>query len=201
MCGGGGNASKEAAAQEARRAATVGGNVANINSAFAGRKGEYDQYKTALQGQYQAELNRQQAIAVRNNKFSLARGGLTGGSAATDAGTLLGQEAAQGTVAAQQGVESGVSKLEASDEATRQQMISLAQSGGDIGNAAAQTGNALRANLDNAKGVNIQQGLGDLFGGITKSTADAQNAAALRSGILKGSLYANKPGDPAGNLG
>jgi hypothetical protein len=199
MCGGGNSASRAAAAQEAARQATVGKNVSDINSAFRGRTGEYADFRKNLQNQYQTELNRQQGIAARNQKFSLARGGLTGGSAATDAGTLLGQETAQGTVNAQQATESGVAKLMATDEATRQQMIALAQSGGDIGNAATQTANSLRANIGNAQATNIPQGLGDVFGDVTKSVTDAQNAAALRKGILAQQVYGN-PKSP-GSLG
>jgi hypothetical protein len=199
MCGGGNSASRAAAAQEAARQATVGKNVSDINSAFQGRTGEYGDFRKNLQAQYQTELNRQQAIAARNQKFSLARGGLTGGSAATDAGTLLGQETAQGTVNAQQATESGVAKLMATDEATRQQMIALAQSGGDIGNAATQTANSLRANIGNAQATNIPQGLGDVFGDVTKSVTEAQNAAALRKGILAQQVYGN-PKSP-GSLG
>lgn len=198
MCGGTGNAEKQAAAQEAQRQATISGNVNAINSAFGNRGAEYDQYRKALTDQYQTELNRQQAIATRNNKFALARSGLTGGSAAADAGTLLGQEEAQGTVNAQQQVESGVAKLQANDEATRQQMISLAQSGGDIGNAAIQTANGLRANLGNAQSVNAAQGLGDVFSGTAQGVSNEQTAAALRSGILKSQLYA--PKGSAGSL-
>ena len=196
MCGGGGDAQKAAQQQEQQREDTISKNVNAINSAFSNRQPEYDQYRKALQDQYETELNRQQAIAGRNNKFALARSGLTGGSAAVDSGRLLGQEEAQGTLAAQQGVQSNVSKLQSNDEATRQQMISLAQSGGDIGNAATQTANSLRANLGNAQSVNAAQGLGDVFGATTASYNNEQQAAALRSGLLKGQLYAsaNTPG-------
>lgn len=196
MCGGGNSASRAAAAQEAARQATVGKNVSDINSAFSGRQGEYNDFRTNLQKQYETELNRQQGIAARNNRFSLARGGLTGGSASTDAGRLLAEDMAKGTVGAQQQTESGVAKLQATDEATRQQMIALAQSGGDIGNAATQTANSLRANIGNAQATNIPQGLGDVFGDVTKSVSEAQNSAALRKGILAGQLYANPKGAP-----
>jgi hypothetical protein len=193
MCMGGSNqATQQANQMEAQRQGTINSNIGAINSAFANRTGEYSTYKTALQDQYQQELNRQQAIAARNNKFSMARSGLTGGSAAADASTLLGQEMAKGTVAAQQGVNSGVAKLQAADEATRQQMISLAQSGGDIGNAASQTASALQANIGNAQAVNPAAGLGDVFAGTTSAVNQAQSAAALRSGILKGQTYATK---------
>lgn len=192
MCGGGNNASRAAAQQEQQRQSEIGQNVTAINGAFANRGSEYANYKAALQSQYQQELNRQQAIAARNSKFSTARSGLTGGSAGVDAGTLLGQDMARGTIAAQQQVGSSVAKLQASDEATREQMISLAQAGGDVGNAATQTANALQANLGNAKSVNAAAGLGDVFGDVSSAVSQAQNAAALRSGILKGQVYSQK---------
>src|ERR1700743_1145776 len=112
MCfGGGGDPAAAANAQEASRQAQIAANVANINSAFSNRSGEYANYQNALQGQYQTELNRQQAIAARNNKFALARSGLTGGSAAVDAGTLLSQDMQRGTLAAQQQVQGAVDLL------------------------------------------------------------------------------------------
>ena len=186
MGGGGDSASKAAAAQEAQRQQTISDNVTAINSAYANRGAQYSDYQNALQQQYATELNRQQATAARNLKFALARGGLTGGSAATDQGKLLGQETAQGTLAAQQQVQGAVSNLKAKDEATRQQMISLAQSGGDIGNA---------------KAVNVEQGLGDVFGGISKNIEAQNNAAALRKGISTGSAYANPFSRTSGGLG
>lgn len=196
LFGGGSNsAAQAAAAQEAQRENTISGNVNAINSAFTGRQGEYDQYRQALQHQYETELNRQQALAGRNQKFALARSGLTGGSAAVDAGKLLGQETATGTVKAEQAVNSGVAGLQNQDEATRQQMISLAQSGGDIGNAATQTANALRSNIGNARNVNAAAGLGDVFGATTESYQNEQTASALRNGLLKGQTYAQaQPG-------
>lgn len=199
MCGGGGNAEKQAAAQQAQQTATINGNVNAIDSAFNNRQPEYDQYRKGLQAQYQQELDRQQAIAGRNNKFALARSGLTGGSAAVDSGRTLGQEEQLGTLAAQQQVNSNVSKLQANDQATRQQMISLAQSGNNIGDAATQTSQALQANLGQATSVNAAQGLGDAFAQTTNAYNNEQTAAALRSGLLKGQLYANK--GSAGSLG
>lgn len=199
MCGGGNDATKQAAAQEAAQQATISKNVNQIDSAFSNRQPEYDQYRQGLQAQYQQELDRQQAIAGRNNKFALARSGLTGGSAAVDSGRLLGQEEQLGTLAAQQQVNSGVSKLQAQDESTRQQMISLAQSGNDIGNAATETSQALRANLGQAQSVNAAQGLGDVFAQTANSYNNEQTASALRNGLLKGSLYAQK--GSAGSLG
>ena len=190
MCGGGNNAAQQAAQQQAQNAATQTQNVNEINSAFANRGAEYNNYKNALQTQYQTELNRQQAIATRNQKFATARNGLAGGSAAVDAGTLLGQEEAQGTIDAQQQVQSNVAKLEANDQATKQQMIALSQAGGDIGNAAQMTADSLQSNVNQAQGVNAAQGLGDVFSDTATSYGNEQSAAALRSGVLKGQTYA-----------
>ncbi len=190
MCGGNNNASKAAAQQTAANAATQANNVKQINSAFDNRGPEYSNYKNALQTQYQTELNRQQAIATRNQKFATARNGLAGGSAAVDAGTLLGQEEAQGTVNAQQQVQSNVAKLEQNDQATKQQMIALSQAGGDIGNAATMTADALQSNAQNAQAVNAAQGLGNVFSDTATSYGNEQSAAALRAGVLKGQTYA-----------
>jgi hypothetical protein len=198
MCGGGGNAAAAAQQQEAQREATISGNVKDINSAFGNRTAQYTDYAKALQGQYETELNRQQTIAARNQKFSLARGGLTGGSSAVDQGALLGQETASGTLKAQQQVGSAVAGLQSKDEATREQMISLAQSGGDIGNGATQTANALQANIGNAQAQNVEQGLGDVFGGVTQNINAAQQAAALRSGIYAGTARASLYGGGIG---
>lgn len=190
MCGSSNQASRQAAAQQQQTQNQINSNVAGINSAFAGRGQEYSDYQKALEGQYQTELNRQQAIATRNSKFATARNGLSGGSAAVDAGTMLGQEEAQGTVNAQQQVQSAVAKLEANDQATKQQMISMAQAGGNIGNAAQMTADALRANIGNAQNVNAAQGLGTVFGDVTTAYNNEQQAAALRTGVLKGQTYA-----------
>lgn len=202
MCfGGASSASAAAQTEEAQRAAGIAANIKNINSAFAGRDTQYDQYGQALQGQYETELNRQQAIAARNNKFALARSGLTGGSAAVDAGKLLSQDMQRGTLNAQQQVQGAVAKLRASDEATRQQEISLAQGGGDIGDAAVQTANSLRANIGNAQTSNVTQNLGNVFGDVSTAYTNMNTAAALRRGIYAGSARASLYGSPAGSLG
>lgn len=202
MCfGGAGNAAAAAQAEETQRSAQIAQNVQNINSAFANRGAQYGNYQTALQGQYQTELTRQQDIASRNNKFALARSGLTGGSAAVDAGKLLSQDEQRGTLNAQQQVQGSVAKLQAADESTRQQEISLAQGGGDIGDAAIQTANGLRANIGNAQNANVAGALGQVFGDVSTNYTNMNTAAALRRGIYAGSARASLYGSPAGSLG
>ncbi len=202
MCfGGGGDAAAAAQAQEAKRQAQIAQSVSSVNSAFKNRGTQYSDYAGALQKQYETELGRQQGIAGRNQKFALARSGLTGGSAAVDAGKLLSQDMQKGTLNAQQQVQGATAKLQASDEATRQQMISLAQGGGDIGDAAIQTANGLRANIGNAQSTNAAQGLGNVFGDVATNYTNMNTAAALRRGIYAGQAKSALYGGTSAGLG
>lgn len=191
MCMGGGNSAAQAAQQqEAQRQGEISTNVNAINGAFANRQPQYDQYLNATRGVYSTELNRQQGIAGRNLKFALARQGQTGGSVAADQGDELGREMAKGTITAEQKAQGQVSQLQSQDQAERLQMISLAQSGSDIGNAATQTADALRANLGTAMAGSTASGLGDVFGNVTQNVNNMQNAALTRKGLAAANLYA-----------
>lgn len=70
-------------------------------------------------------------------------------------------------------------------------MISLAQSGGDIGNAALQTSNALRANIGAAQSASNVANLGDLFGNTAATYRAQEDAAARRRGLTEAQTYAS----------
>jgi hypothetical protein len=193
MCGSNNSASNAEQQVQQQQTAETAGNVQAINNAFANRNSQYTSYGNALNQQYQTELARQNTIANRNLKFAMAGAGLSGGSNAADQGQLLGQDEARGTLAAQQQVQGAVSSLEAKDQATKQQMISLAQSGGNIGNAGQETAAALSANYGAAQNQNAAQGLGDVFGDINTMYTNEQTAKNLRSGLQYG-LYATPMG-------
>lgn len=184
------DAAKGAAATEAARQARISGNVADINSAFANRQPQYDALGNALRERYNTDLTRQRENATRQTKFSLARGGLTGGSAAIDAGRTLAREGQQGAIAAEQKARSGVADLQGKDEQARTQLISLAQSGNDIGNGAAQTASLLNANLQGADSNALVNGLGDVFGNTAATYKAQQDADARRRGLSDASTYA-----------
>lgn len=187
-----------AAAMEAERQARISANVSGINSAYAGREGQYAAFADALRKKYTGDLTRQQDTASRNLKFELAGAGLTGGSVAKDQGADLGRQMTEGTVAAEQKVGAQEAALRGADENSRMQMISLAQAGGDIGNAAVQTGNMLRANYDaNANGANT---LGDVFGGTAATYKAMQEARNLRRGLASSQeqIYSAGIGRPPG---
>lgn len=175
-------AAKDAAEAEALRQKRISANVAQINNAYGGREGQYKAFADALQKKYRGDLNRQYADANRNLKFELAGAGLTGGSRAADAGTDLGRQMSEGTIQAQSKVNEAEAGLRGADENARLQLISLAQTGGDIGNAATQTSNMLRANIQNAQG-STANGLGDVFGQTAATYKAMQEARNLRRGL------------------
>lgn len=189
MCGGGSNAAAAATQQEAARQANISTNVNSIDSSFANRQPQYDQYLNATRSLYQTELGRQQGIASRNLKFGLARSGLTGSSVAADQGDELGREMAQGSIQAEQKAQSGLANLQSQDNSERLQLINLAQSGADVGNVATQSADAQRANLGAAMSGSTAAGLGDVFGGITTDVNNYNNAAATRRGVNNSNQY------------
>jgi hypothetical protein len=197
MCGGGGgNAAADAANQaEADRQSRIKTNVASIDAAYGNREPQYADYVAALRKQYGTELARQQSQASRGLKFATARSGLTGGSAGIDANTELKREAAQGSITAESQARGQEAKLRSSDQQSRLGLVSLAQSGGDIGNAAIATSDAMRANLENAKSAGNAQALGDIFGNSAAAAKKSQDAFNLRKGYNT-SLYGKPFGAP-----
>lgn len=187
MCGGGGSneATRSAERQERQRQARISANVAQIESAFKGREPQFADFLQALREQFGEDLSRQRAQATRQSKFSLARSGLTGGSAAIDLGRLLQREGEEGALAAERQARGAEADLRAADEATRLQMISLAQSGADIGNAATQTANSLRANIEGARSRSLAEGIGDVFGRTAQTVRAQQEAEKLRRGVFE----------------
>ena len=180
---------KDAATAEAQRQARISQNVGDINTAFAGREPQYAELGSALRERFGQQIAQQQADATRNTKFALARGGLTGGSASIDAGRRLNREAGEATLAGERAAQSGVAGLRNQDEDARLRMISLAQSGNDIGNAGLQTAGMLSANLANARATQNFDQLGDLFGGVAQANRNMNDAAARRRGLTEAQTY------------
>lgn len=183
-------AAKGAAAQEAARQALITKNVGDINSAFAGREGQYADFENALRERLNTQLGEQRKVATRDTKFALARSGLTGGSAAVDAGKLLARENQEGVLGAERQARAGGAGLRAEDENARTRLISLAQSGGDIGNAGAQTAAALRANIGVAGNAANVNNLGEVFGRTAAASRAQRDAAERRRGLNEASTYA-----------
>lgn len=193
MCFGSGSAAAQAAVNAAQQQSQINQNVNNIQAAFspAATAGQYTQYANALTQSYQAALQRQQQLASRNLNFAMARSGLTGGSAAADQAGLLQQESALGTLNAQQQVQGKVAALQQQNAQTEAQLMSVAQTGGYMGDAAQETASALQANLGNAMGNTAASGLGNVFGNTANLVNNMNTASALRQGMQTGAVYAN----------
>lgn len=183
-------AEQRATDAEAARQKRISGNVSNINSAFAGREGQYNELGAALRERLNTQLGQKRADLTRQTKFSLARGGLTGGSAAVDAGRMLTREGQEAALGVERQAQAGVADLRARDEQSRAQLISLAQSGNDIGNAAAQSAAMLKANIGNAQNAGRLEDLGEIFGGTAGVVRAQQDAAGRRKGLSEASTYA-----------
>lgn len=183
-------ATKRAEQAEAQRQSQISGNVKSVNAAFAGREPQYQALTDALRNRLNTQFNQQRGQATRQNKFALAKQGLMGGSAAISAGKRLGREAQEGALQVERQAQAAGADLRGRDEATRSQMISLAQSGTDIGNAGQQTAQMLRANLGGAQNQDLANRLGDVFGGTATAYRTSRDAAERRRGLQDANLYA-----------
>lgn len=126
-----------------------------INNIFnnANRDSLYRQHRDAVYKLNTDEVNRQAQEAERANRFALARNGLLGGSVDVDSNAELDRRTNKGLLNASGIADDAAAKLRASDEATKQNLLQLAQtgiSGSDVRSMA----NAQLAN-------NINQGASD----------------------------------------
>lgn len=192
MCGGDPNkASREAQRSEEQRRAQVAQATAAIDRIFSGREGQLDDFAAALRGEFETEALRQKAVADRELKFSLARGGLTGGSADVDARAELGEEFQRGLLRGERGVQETLGDLFASDEASRQQLIALAQGGASLSSSTQAASRALQSNLANARADNVADSLGDIFASTRNLYRRQQEAAERRRGLSDSEVYAD----------
>jgi hypothetical protein len=195
MCGGGGSdATDKQIAYEQQRQAQIDSAVGSVNNTYdsASRQKSYTDFLAALRKQYTTDATEQKQKADRNLKFSLARNGLTGGSAAVDLNRVAGQEFNKGLVTAENKAQSGLAALKSQDEASRASLISQVQSGLGITDATqrAQAGTATA--LQAAQADALSGGLGDIFGTTAKSYKDMLDASNKRKELLAAAGYYGK---------
>lgn len=192
MCFGGGNdASNAAQREEDKRKAQVASATSAIDKAFRGRGSQLDDFVAALREQFGAEAGRQKTIADRSLKFSLARGGLTGGSAAADLGTQLGDEFQRGILKGERLSQSARADLEGADEASRARLVALAQGGASITDSATAASRVLQSNIAGAKSSSGIESLGDIFGDTRSVFVAQQEAAERRRGLKESQIFAD----------
>ncbi len=192
MCGGGdGGAAGRAEADERKRKRQVASSTSAIDRAFDRRGGQLDDFVAALREQFGAEAGRQKTIADRSLKFSLARGGLTGGSAASDSGTKLGEEFQRGILKGERLSQSALADLTSADESSRARLISLAQGGANATTSQNAATRALSSNISSARTSSGIESLGDIFQDTRGLFVEQQEAAERRRGLKESEVFAS----------
>lgn len=190
------SAQGEAQRAEAERQSRIARTTSQINAAYdaPGRQAQYDDFLNAVRQNYTEDATRQKKVADRGLKFSLARGGLIGGSADVDARRTAGEEFQRGILQAEDRAQGALGELKGADEQSRLQLIQMAQSGLDATTAAQRANAQISAGAQTALADSKAKGLGDIFGSTIKTVGAQQEAAAQRRGQTSavGSLYGNQ---------
>ena len=161
------------------------------------RQAMYDDVKGATRDTALRGLDKQYTTASQQNKFGLARSGLLGGSVDAESGADLTTRYGEGRIQAEQAGIGAASDLKALDEKTRQNLISLAQSGIDTGTAASLAAGQMAAAADSARSGAAVANVGDLFGNMSQAYLRQQQAlgkaSVPSSGYSTTNLYTSSP--------
>ncbi len=188
--GDGGAAQMRADEQERQR--KVQAAVDTINSTFngSGRQAMYDDIAGATRDVATRDLDRQFTQASNQNLFGLARSGLLGGSVDAESGADLATRYGEGQIRATAAGQSAAADLRSVDERTRQNLVSLAQSGLDTGTAATMASGQMAAATDAARSASSSASVGRLF--------DDLGQAYLQNQVLRARTQATTPGSTPG---
>lgn len=137
-------------------------------------------FVSATRSKLMDDLNRQNTDATRELKFSLARGGLSGGSVNVDQNRRLTDEYNRGLINVEGRAQGAGAQLEAADQDARARLIQLATSGLDATTAASQAAAGLRSNFENARSQAFGEQLGDQFATIGGFVKNRREEAARR---------------------
>lgn len=179
-------AERQRIAEEARNAILQQFNAAD-------RQAAYDQHRDAVYQLNTDEVNRQAAEAERNNRFALARNGLLGGSVNIDSNEELNRRTNKGLLQAQGLADDAAAALQTQDEATKNNLLSMAASGINAAEASQMAASGLKANMANAAANEAITQVGNLFG-------DMQNAYLYNQAIKQNAQmynpYSSQQKDP-----
>ena len=166
MGGGGADAQQRAAqqAEEQRRAQVLAGQQA-VERIYntPEREAQIQDAVNATRGFLIKDLDRQNQVAQRQNKFALARSGTTGGSADVDSNRNLSQAYLRGVTEAERRAQAAGSSLRQADQNSKLNLFQMVQGGLDQTTAARNAGEAMRSNVASARAEAMQQGIGDVF--------------------------------------
>lgn len=146
------------------------------------RQGLYDDQRKAVTDLNRRDVDRQFLDAERQNRFGLARAGLSGGSADIDSNAELTRRTNEGLIKAAGIGDQAAADLQTADERSRQNLISMAQSGIDTGQAAQMALSQLDANSANAASARSGATVGNLFGDLAQAYLYGQQQQGARAG-------------------
>jgi hypothetical protein len=178
---------------EAARQIAIKQGTGRVNEIFDSpeRAAQHADFLKAIREFYTTDANKQKQLADRGLKFSMARSGLTGGSAANDANVTLGEEYTKGLLGAEQKAQGAFSDLNQQDEQSRLNLLNMVRQGMDVGTASQRAAGGWQANAASAQANAMTQGLGDIFGQTAKNYQAQIDAQARRQGTRDayGSFY------------
>ena len=158
------------------------------------REQMYTNQRQAVYDLNTRDVNRQAADAERLNRFALARNGLLGGSADVDSGFEINRMTNEGLMKAGGIADQAAADLRMSDERTRGNLISMAQSGIDTGTAQQMALSGLAANAEAAKSSAAAATVGDLFSGLSGAYMGNMYNNAYKAGLDKSRMQQFTPG-------
>ena len=158
------------------------------------REQMYTNQRQAVYDLNTRDVNRQAADAERLNRFALARNGLLGGSADVDSGFEINRMTNEGLMKAGGIADQAAADLRMSDERTRGNLISMAQSGIDTGTAQQMALSGLAANAEAAKSSAAAATVGDLFSGLSGAYIGNMYNNAYKAGLDKSRTQQFTPG-------
>src|SRR5690606_35003441 len=166
MGSGSNKAQKQAERNERERQAKIDASVGRINAIFndPARQGQYDQLAADTTAFLTGDIDRQKADTDRQLRFAMARNGQVGGSVQVDQNKRLGEDYMRAVIEAQRRGNAAGADLRAADEASRGNLLAMAQSGLDATTAASQSANLMRNNLLSGKANATAGAMGDVFG-------------------------------------
>ena len=195
---GGGGGDGGARQMEEERQARINAAVSQINNIFNNKANSREQMSTnqrqAVYDLNTRDVNRQAADAERINRFALARNGLLGGSADVDSGFEINRMTNEGLMKAGGIADQAAADLRMSDERTRGNLISMAQSGIDTGTAQQMALSGLAANAEAAKSSAAAATVGDLFSGLSAAYMGNMYNNAYKAGLDKSRTQQFTPG-------
>ncbi|HET9679403.1 MAG TPA: hypothetical protein VFP95_02445 [Gammaproteobacteria bacterium] len=165
MGGGDNDAAEQAQRQERQRRRQINNAIANINRVFSDpeRQEQYDDYRENVLALNKTALNDKYEDAQRALKFSLARTGQTGGSVDANLTANTNESYLEGLLRATKRAREATSRLRSADAQSKQNLISLAQSGLSSTQAATQAAADMQANIQMAQSLAVPRLANDLF--------------------------------------